>query len=79
MPYNSETVSRRIKAGRALKGWTQEDLAEFSGVKHANIARYETGETIPGLDNAYKIAAALGKSLNWLCDLPDPDLHSVNT
>jgi DNA-binding XRE family transcriptional regulator len=33
---------RQIKAARALLGWSQEDLAKFSGVSYPTIARLES-------------------------------------
>ena len=55
-------MARNLKVERAKRGWSQEDLAEASGVGQNSIARYEMGGTTPGLDQAFKIASALGCS-----------------
>lgn len=48
---------------------TQEQLAELSGIDLGSIARYETGNTTPGLENAFKLASALGVTLDDLCPI----------
>lgn len=49
-----------IKVIRRQKGMTQADLAEMLGVTPAAISRYESGERIPDIVTAAKIANALG-------------------
>lgn len=49
-----------IKVMRKRKNMTQADLAELLGVTPAAISRYESGERIPDIVTAAKIAAALG-------------------
>lgn len=39
---------RQIKAARALLGWSQEDLAEKSGISLPTIKRLETAEGLLG-------------------------------
>lgn len=72
MAYDNNTFGHRMKVARVDKKWNQEDLAQASGVDRNSIARYETGETVPGLDKVYKIATALGKSIDELAGLPCP-------
>jgi transcriptional regulator with XRE-family HTH domain len=48
----------RIRALRQAKGWTQEDLAEKSGLHPTYIGGIERGERNVGLDNLLKIATA---------------------
>lgn len=64
MSYSNEQVARNIKVERVKRGWTQDDLARESGVSQNSIARYETGDTTPGLDQAFKLAAAFGCSID---------------
>lgn len=52
-------LSQKIKEYRAQKGWTQEDLAKFSGVSLPSIKRYETGNDNITTTNLKKIAVAL--------------------
>lgn len=49
-----------IKVMRKQKNMTQADLAELLGVTPAAISRYESGERIPDIVTAAKIANALG-------------------
>jgi transcriptional regulator with XRE-family HTH domain len=35
---------RQVKAARALLGWSQDDLADNSGVSKATVARLETAD-----------------------------------
>lgn len=46
------------KAGRALIGWTQQDLADRSGLSIGTIQRFETGGSMYG-DNAERMIQAL--------------------
>jgi transcriptional regulator with XRE-family HTH domain len=48
----------RLRGWRELRGWTQKDLAEESGVSARSIAGYETGASIRPR-NARKLAEAL--------------------
>lgn len=72
MPYSSDTFGHRLKVARVDRKMNQKQLSEKSGVDINSIARYELGETVPGLDKAYKIAIALDKSIDDLVGLPDP-------
>lgn len=49
-----------IKKIRLLAGMSQEQLASAAGVSRISIVRYESGERIPDLDVAVRIANALG-------------------
>ena len=53
-------LSEKIKAFRAEKNWTQDDLAKFSGVSLPSIKRYETGKENITTTNLKKIAEAFG-------------------
>ena len=49
-----------IKKMRLTVGMSQEDLAKASGVSRVAIARYESGERVPSVIIAARIANALG-------------------
>lgn len=66
MSYSNGKIARKLKIERVKRGWSQERLAEASGVAQNSIARYEMGGTTPRLDQAYKIASALGCSIDAL-------------
>ena len=44
---NSCINSAQCRAARALLGWTQEELAERTGVQQRTIARFETDAAVP--------------------------------
>lgn len=67
--FDSDAMARNIKVERVKRGWSQEDLAKASGVGLNSIARYETGNVVPGLDNALKLAKALGCSIDDIAGL----------
>jgi predicted transcriptional regulator len=52
---------RQVKAGRALLGWSQSDLAHHSGVSEPTIARLEStdGDLGGREETAEKIQAAI--------------------
>lgn len=55
-----------IKKIREAAGMSQEALANASGVTRVSIARYESGERIPPLDIAARIAHALNCKIDDL-------------
>lgn len=60
-------MSDRIKALRAEKGMTQEDLAEASGVSRLTISKLETGKLINARSKTmFAVAKALGVTLDDL-------------
>ncbi len=59
-----EIVSQKIKNARALKGFSQQELADLIGVSKQMISKYEKGESIPSSPNLLK----LGKSLKVKID-----------
>lgn len=66
MAFDEKDMGRRIAAARTLRGMSQADLAETSGISLNSIARYETGDTCPSLKNAAALADALGVSAGYL-------------
>lgn len=53
----------RVRELRARKGWSQEGLAERSGLHRTYVGAVERGEQNVSLLNISKIAHALGASL----------------
>lgn len=51
---------------RKAKGWTQETLADASGVNRIMIARFETTSTNMTIETAKKLADALGCTIDEL-------------
>ncbi len=63
--------AQRLKEARTAAKLTQAELCKMSGVTAATISAYESADgnkgKNPSLDNALKLAQALGISLDWLC------------
>lgn len=72
-------VATKIKKYRKMRHLTQRELGEKVGVKHNTISSYENGTNEPEQDLLFRIASALGISINDLfpettsqsCDLKD--------
>jgi transcriptional regulator with XRE-family HTH domain len=64
--------SELLKMLRDEKGWTQEELAEISGVSLVSINRYEKGtRKNPGLTELRKLCKAFNVSLDFLTGISD--------
>lgn len=61
-----QKLGKRIKELREQQGMTQQDLADKTGLQRSNIARIESGKYSTGQDILSKIAAALGKKLDFV-------------
>ena len=59
-------VRQRIRECRKALKWTQEDLADASGLPQSHISRIETGRHSPSRTTLEKIAEALGRQLSDL-------------
>lgn len=59
-------ISQNIQAARKALGLTQEDLANRLGVARQTVAKWESGESLPDLENAYALAKLLGVSVDDL-------------
>ena len=62
----------KLRGKRAELRMSQDDLATASGVDKNSIARYEIGDTKPGLDKAVMLACALGVTLDELYPMGAP-------
>ncbi len=51
-------LARRLKVLRTLRGWTQEDLADASGLHRTYVSLIERGECNVGIDNIERLAEA---------------------
>ena len=57
-----------IKDMRIAANMSQEELAQASNVSRVAITRYETGERVPNIEIAARIAKALGCKLDDLIE-----------
>jgi transcriptional regulator with XRE-family HTH domain len=53
-------LAARVRDARRARGWTQERLAEESGVKLRSISSFENGHSTPQPANLRKILRVLG-------------------
>ncbi len=60
------SIGERIRGLRKQKKWTQEELAEFSGVEPSNISHIERAATKVSLPTLLHIANALEVTLDEL-------------
>lgn len=66
MMADKTIVGRRILTLRKAAKLSQQQLARMIGCSLQNIGYYERGEKFPSLPTAYKIAHALGITLDQL-------------
>jgi transcriptional regulator with XRE-family HTH domain len=59
-------MGTRLKTLRERRGLTQVELAARSGVPLGSVRNYEQGHRTPLLDQAARLAAALGVSIDEL-------------
>ncbi|MBW2277459.1 MAG: helix-turn-helix transcriptional regulator [Deltaproteobacteria bacterium] len=66
-PADPDQIARdiglRIRLTREDSGWTQQDLADRTGIRRPNIARLERGASLPNLATLIKITGGLEISL----------------
>lgn len=58
---DKQQFGRKVRQLRLANGWTQEELAEHTGLHPTYIGSVERGKRNIGLDNILKIARALGE------------------
>ena len=56
-------VGKRVRSLRLDRGWSQEELADRSGVNRSYMSRVELGKSDVSLSVLHKIARTLGISL----------------
>ena len=58
----------KLRKQMLSKGFNQQKLARLSGVSDSEVSRILGGKSQPGLENALKLARAVGVSLDYLAD-----------
>lgn len=66
-------MKNTIKIERALKSFTQEDLAKKIGVSRQTINAMEAGKYVPSTVLALKIAKFFGKKVEEIFELEEGD------
>ena len=67
-------MKTRIRELRARMGLTQEELAQQVGVRRETIVFLEKGKYNPSLKLAYRVARALGSTIEEVFLFEDEDL-----
>ena len=67
-------IGKNLQKLRKQKNMTQEALAEQVGVARQTVAKWETGESVPDLEMAAKLAAVMAVSLDDLTNAPEDEL-----
>ena len=65
MPYETR-FSAALRNIRTERGYTQEQLALYSGLQPSAISHFETGRRRPSMGNLVQLADALGCTLDRL-------------
>lgn len=70
-------VGMKIKEFRKNKKLTQQDLADLVGVKNSAISNYEQGTRIPKRDFLFRVANALGVSIDEFFPMQNEEKSST--
>jgi len=71
------SIGRRVRAERQRRGWTQEALAQHSGVSRRMLVSVEQGGSNASISTLLKLAWALGVSLAALVEEPSDGVLTV--
>jgi transcriptional regulator with XRE-family HTH domain len=63
---STEIFPKRLKAARELRGLSQDQVAERSGLQSSAVSHFETGNRKPSFDNLKRLADALRVSTDYL-------------
>lgn len=64
-------LAQKLRLLRFIKGWSQEQLAERSGLHRTYISTVERAGCNVGLDNLERLASAFGIRVQELLGMPD--------
>ncbi len=67
-------LARKLRLLRLMKDWSQEDLAQASGLDRSYVSSIERAERNVSLDNIEKLADAFGITLDELLGVPNATL-----
>jgi transcriptional regulator with XRE-family HTH domain len=77
-PQSVDSVARRLYLLRKSLGYSQLQISQLLGQSRSTWAQYETGERRISIDQAQKLCAVIGVSLDWIyngrMDMLQPDL-----
>ena len=68
---NDNPKPRRMRLARLLRGLTQREVAEESGIAENSISRYESGSRVPKAASLRMLAHVYSKPVEWFYDEED--------
>jgi putative transcriptional regulator len=68
---NDHELRTTLKVQRAMRDLTQADLAAMAGVTRKSVNAIETGNMVPSIVLALKLAKALGVSIETIFSLAE--------
>jgi putative transcriptional regulator len=69
--YMTQAITNRVKELRAASGWTQEELAQATGVSRQSINSIERNRYVPSLELALTFARIFGCSTDAIFQLEE--------
>ncbi len=76
---NPTIFTARFREAFQLRGYTQSELSELSGVTQVQISKYLNGKVLPKLESLKALARALNVSENWLAGENVPMIQQIET
>ena len=70
---NDNGLRNTLKVQRAMRDLTQADLAELAGVTRKSVNAIETGNMVPSIILALRIAGALGVTVETIFSLTEEE------
>lgn len=61
-----KSVGDRIKYARKLKGFTQTDIYNLTGISSGNLSDIENNKTLPSANALISLKRELGVSIDWI-------------
>ena len=68
---SSKNFPDRLRSARELRGLSQSDLAQRSGLQPSAVSHFETGRRAPSFDNLKRLADALEVTTDYLLSRSD--------
>ena len=63
------SIRNRVRELREARGWTQQELAESTGVSRQSVNSIERGRYVPSLELALKLARLFGRATDEIFKL----------
>lgn len=76
--YSMSAFAVNFRRLRALRQYTQRDVADATGVSSVRISLYETGHTAPRLDTLIRLGNLLDIDLDWLFTQKDTRYETLD-